>query len=87
MRLVGGRWPETPERSSAALIATAPRSLAASDAKSPWKPPMGWWIMIRALGTAKRLPPAPPASRKAPMLAAWPRQMVDTCGFTYCMVS
>ena len=30
-----------PARSTAALIATAPSSLAASDAKSPWKPPIG----------------------------------------------
>src|SRR5512144_212481 len=30
-----------PARSTAALIATAPRSLALSDAKSPWKPPIG----------------------------------------------
>ena len=30
-----------PARSTAALIATAPRSLAASDAKSPAKPPIG----------------------------------------------
>src|SRR5215468_1210479 len=31
----------TRARSSAALIATAPRSLAASEAKSPWSPPIG----------------------------------------------
>src|SRR6185437_3898739 len=31
----------TPARSTAALIATAPRSLAASGAKTPWKPPIG----------------------------------------------
>jgi hypothetical protein len=30
-----------PARSTAALIATAPRSLAVTDAKSPWKPPIG----------------------------------------------
>src|SRR4029450_6645890 len=30
-----------PARSTAALIATAPSSLAASDEKSPWKPPIG----------------------------------------------
>src|SRR6185437_3897214 len=30
-----------PARSTAALIATAPRSLAASGAKSPWNPPIG----------------------------------------------
>src|SRR4029450_11478106 len=31
----------TPARSTAALTATAPKSLADSDAKSPWKPPIG----------------------------------------------
>ena len=30
-----------PARSTAARIATAPSSLAASEAKSPWKPPIG----------------------------------------------
>ncbi len=30
-----------PARSTAALIATAPRSLAASEEKSPWNPPIG----------------------------------------------
>ncbi len=30
-----------PARSTAALIATAPSSLADSDEKSPWKPPIG----------------------------------------------
>ena len=40
----------------------------------PWAPPEGWWIMIRALGRAKRLPLVPAASRWAPMLAAWPMQ-------------
>ncbi len=30
-----------PARSTAALMATAPRSLADSDEKSPWKPPIG----------------------------------------------
>jgi len=38
----------------------------------PWLPPEGWWIMILELGSAKRLPLAPEASRKAPMLAAMP---------------
>ena len=40
----------------------------------PWAPPEGWWIMIRALGRANRLPLVPAASRWAPMLAAWPTQ-------------
>ncbi len=49
--------------------------------------PSGWWIMMRALGSAKRLPLAPAASSTAPIDAACPMQMVDTCGLTYCMVS
>src|SRR3990172_1481452 len=44
----------------------------------PWKPPMGWWIMIRAWGSENRLPLVPAPRRSAPMLAAWPMQMVET---------
>ena len=53
----------------------------------PCTPPSGWWIMIRACGSANRLPFAPAARRSAPIDAAWPMQMVETSGFTYCMVS
>ena len=53
----------------------------------PCTPPSGWWIMMRAWGSAKRLPLAPAVSSSAPMLAAWPMQMVETSGLTYCMVS
>ena len=49
--------------------------------------PESWWIMMRALGTAKRLPFCPAERSTAAMLAACPRQMVETGGFTYCMVS
>jgi hypothetical protein len=30
----------------------------------------GWWIIIREWGRQNRLPAAPPASSRAPMLAA-----------------
>ena len=40
-----------------------------------------------ALGRANLFPFAPPARRKAPMLAAIPRQMVETSHLIYCMVS
>ncbi len=53
----------------------------------PCTPPSGWWIMMRACGSAKRLPFAPAASSHAAMLAACPRQSVDTSGRMYCMVS
>jgi hypothetical protein len=43
--------------------------------------------MMRELGSAKRLPLAPAASRKAPMLAAIPMQSVDTSGLMNCIVS
>ena len=43
--------------------------------------------MISLLGKAKRLPLVPAASRKAPMLAAMPMQMVETSHLMYCMVS
>src|SRR5207249_3106809 len=53
----------------------------------PCTPPSGWWIMIRACGSANRLPRAPAQSRRAPIDAAWPIQMVEIDGFTYCIVS
>ena len=53
----------------------------------PCTPPSGWWIMIRACGSAKRLPLAPAHRSSAPIEAAWPMQMVEMAGFTYCMVS
>ena len=42
---------------------------------------------MRALGSAKRLPLAPPASSSAPMLMALPTQMVLTSGLMNCIVS
>jgi hypothetical protein len=43
--------------------------------------------MILELGSEKRLPLAPAASRKAPMLAANPVHRVDTSGLMKFMVS
>ncbi len=53
----------------------------------PWKPPLGWWMRIRELGSAIRLPAAPPASSSEPIEAASPKQMVLRSGFTYCIAS
>src|SRR5882724_10063194 len=53
----------------------------------PCTPPSGWWIMMRACGSAKRLPLAPAASSQAAMLAACPTHRVETSGLMYCMVS
>ena len=53
----------------------------------PPNPPLGWWIMMREWGREKRFPFAPAASRSAPIEAAMPMQVVETCGFTYCIVS
>ena len=53
----------------------------------PCVPPQGWWIRMRELGSAKRLPFVPAASSTAPMEAAWPTQMVCTSGRTSCIVS
>jgi hypothetical protein len=41
----------------------------------------------RECGNAKRLLWAPPASSTAPMLAAWPMQIVLTSGLMNCIVS
>ena len=43
--------------------------------------------MIRECGSVDRLPLRPPASRKAPMLAASPMQIVFTGDFMNCIVS
>jgi hypothetical protein len=53
----------------------------------PRAPPLGWWTMIRALGSATRMPGSPAASRKLPIEAAWPTHTVRTLGLMYCMVS
>src|SRR6478736_671815 len=53
----------------------------------PRAPPLGWWTMIRALGSATRMPGSPAASRKLPIDAAWPTHTVRTLGLMYCMVS
>ncbi len=53
----------------------------------PWAPPDGWWIMIRLLASATRMPGSPAASRKLPIEAAWPMHTVPTLGRIYCMVS
>jgi hypothetical protein len=53
----------------------------------PWKPPDGWWMRIRELGSASRLPGAPPASSSDPMLIATPNPMVCTSGPMNCIVS
>ncbi len=60
--------------------------ISMSDAM-PRAPPEGWCTMIRALGSAIRIPGSPAARRKLPMLAAWPTQTVETRGLMYCMVS
>ena len=53
----------------------------------PLKPPESWWIMIFAFGSAMRLPGAPAARSRAPMLIATPTQIVDTSGLMNCIVS
>ncbi len=47
----------------------------------------GWWIRIRAFGSANRLPLAPAPSSTAAAEAAWPRQKVWISGWMYCIVS
>ena len=53
----------------------------------PWKPEETWWMRILALGSAIRLPFAPPASSSAPIDIAMPTQIVDTSGLMNCIVS
>ena len=61
-------------------------AISMSDAV-PCVPPDGWCIMMRACGSEKRFPFAPPASRKQPMLAAMPMQIVLTGDDRCCIVS
>jgi len=54
----------------------------------PCMPSMaGWWMRMRALGRARRLPSLPAASSTAAAEAACPRHTVCTCGLMNCMVS
>ena len=53
----------------------------------PSKPADGWWMSCRELGSAMRLPGAPPVSRSEPMDMAMPTQIVATSGLTNCIVS
>ena len=53
----------------------------------PWKLEETWWIRIFALGSAMRLPSAPPASSSAPIDIAMPTQIVCTSGLMNCIVS
>ena len=46
-----------------------------------------WWIITFELGSAIRLPFAPPASRIAPIDIAMPKQIVCTSGRMNCIVS
>ena len=53
----------------------------------PWNPADGWWMRIRLLGSATRLPGAPPVSSSDPMHMAIPKQIVCTSGLMNCIVS
>ena len=54
------------------------RAAISMSAAVPCDPLDGWWIMIRAFGRAARFPLAPVASKKAPIEAAIPMQIVLT---------
>jgi hypothetical protein len=53
----------------------------------PWKPPEGWWMSIRPLGSDVRLPGAPPTSTRAAADMAMPQHVVCTAGRMCCIVS
>ena len=53
----------------------------------PSKPAEGWWMSIRELGSASRLPLAPPVSSSEPIDIAIPKQIVCTSGLMNCIVS
>ena len=53
----------------------------------PSKPAEGWWMRMRELGSASRLPLAPPVSSSEPIDIAIPKQIVVTSGLMNCIVS
>ena len=63
------------------------RSWISMSEGAPRVPAEPWWIMMRALGSAKRFPSAPPESIMAAADIPMPTQMVDTSGSTCCMTS
>jgi hypothetical protein len=52
----------------------------------PETPPDGWWIMMRELGSARRILGSPPARRSAAIEQHWPTHSVATGDVTNCMV-
>ena len=54
---------------------------------APRVPAVPWWIMILALGNARRLPGAPPHKIIAAADIPIPTQIVDTSHLTCCMTS
>ena len=76
MRLLVFDGEETTAQQAAALIASTAREAIAARGRACLALSGGHtpWIMMRALGSAKRLPLVPAANRWAPMLAAWPTQ-------------
>ena len=54
---------------------------------APRMPAVPWWIITRALGSASRLPRAPPARIIAAADMPIPTQMVATSGRMCCMTS
>ena len=54
---------------------------------APRVPALPWWIMILALGRARRLPAAPPHRTMAAADIPMPTQMVETSGWTCWMTS
>ena len=53
----------------------------------PWYPPCGWWMRMRELGSAERLPAAPPDRISEPIDIAIPQHVVATSGLMKRIVS
>jgi hypothetical protein len=51
------------------------------------EPPDGWWTIMRALGSEKRMFFSPAQRSSDPMEAAWPMHSVETPGLMNCIVS
>ena len=69
------------------VVASTSRSWISMSRGAPRVPADPWWIMILALGSARRFPGAPPQRTIAAADMPIPTQIVETSGCTCCITS
>ena len=81
-------WNASVSSSQVRMRSTSAAWISMSLAWPPEPPEVaGWWIRIRAFGSASRMPGVPAAAMTAAADAAWPSTTVEIGGRMYCMVS